>query len=169
MATASKIAFDVDYKRIHAWSTKIGRVCYNAPDWAEFADTIFMHDIILMEVFSPNFYQEMSGSKSKERAIITNKMKMALFNARICGELFSWLRFKHGELTTGKFLVAPSSAWTLGFPEDVRHDMAGVTGQDNHDLRECRAMLFFHSRNPGQWQPVQQYYSTYSIPGTKKS
>jgi len=160
----SVIAFDVDYKRIHAWSTKIGRVCYNAPDWRPYADTIASHDAILMEVFSPTFYQESTGSRSKDKAIITNKMKMALFNARICGELYSYFIQRYGHAFADRMLVAPSSGWTLGYPEDLRHEMAGVTGQDNHDLRECRAMLFFHSRNPKKWQRVADYYETYSVP-----
>lgn len=161
----SIIAFDVDYKRIHAWSDKIGRVCFDAPEWRPFADTIVCHDTILMEVFSPIFYDKSTGNPSKDKAIRTNKMKMALFNARICGEMYSWLIDRYGYAKAQTMLVAPSSLWSLGHEEDIRHEIAGVTGQDNHDIRECRAMIFFYQRNPRQWYKVTDYYNDYPSKG----
>lgn len=158
----SVVALDVDFHKIYAWSSTRGRLMNDEPDWRPFADHLAAHDTILMEVASPTFYDKKGVSKSEEKAVIINKVKWALFNSRICGEIYSWLIQRYGYARSEQFLVAPSSAWTLSFPPDIRQEMAGATGQDNHDLRECRAMLFFHKRNPKTWVTVPEYWESYT-------
>jgi hypothetical protein len=152
----SIIAFDVDLLRIHAWSTETRRVCYEAPDFP--FDELVKHDRILMEVASPNFYD-------KRPSVVYNTMKWACFNMTMLGRLARWLE-ERGQLD--KLLVAPSSAWSCGHEEAVRQEMAGCTGQDNHDLRETRAMIWFYKRAPGKWVPYHDYLRSLSTAAPKK-
>lgn len=143
------LSFDVDLNRIHAWSSTDGRVCYNATDipW----EAVQAHDLILMEVSSPLFY-------SDDGAECYNRAKWALYNAMTAGRLFQFIQ------GSKPFLVASSSDWTLGHSEDMRASVAGVVG-DNHDLRECRCMQFYHRTNPGKWKPFLEFYASLSTKG----
>ena len=157
------IALDIDLNRIHAWSNRDGRVCYNAPDFP-FAQ-IASHDTILVECWSPHLYVK-NGNKAYNslKGEITNRLRAVLWNSFKVGELYSYLAVRDIE---DRMLVAPSSEWTGKFPEDVRQAMAGVTGQDNHDIRECRTMLFFYKKSPSKWKPYQEFLDGLTVKKSK--
>ncbi len=143
------LSLDIDLGRIHAWSFSYGQVMYKSKDmcWG----LLESHDVILAEIASPVFY----GSYNK--AEITNRMKWALYNGVTIGRIFErmcQLKLEH------KLLVAPSSAWTLGHPEEMRNIVAGVTGENNHDIRECRCMQYYFKTNPGQWKSLPDYLAS---------
>lgn len=148
------IAFDIDLNRIHAWSTKFGKVCYNA----KAVPTHMLlphHDLILIEVASNVFYD-------RRQEVVFNTAKWAIYNAMTAGRIYEYIQ-QHNPRTP--VLVAPSSLWTLGYEEAVRHAMACVTGEDNHDLRETRAMIFFYKHSPSKWVPFESYFQNLSTAG----
>jgi len=59
--------------------------------------------------------------------------------------------------------VADSTTWTRGYSEENRQALAGIHpgpgGKyvENHDVRECRAMLYFHSKAPHLWVPLDKF------------
>jgi hypothetical protein len=142
----STIAFDVDLLRLHAWSDTVGRVCYNATEWPWHA--ILEHDTVLVEIGSP-------VATGRDPVEAYNRRKWAIGNAMQIGRLMHWCG-QHSCLD--KVLVSPAERWTLGHGEGMRNVVADAVGQDNHDLRACRAMLVYHSTNPDKWQPILAYY-----------
>lgn len=140
-----RVAFDVDLHRVHGYSERDGRVCYNAPDWPW--DVLHTHDTILVEIASP-------VDTSKVKAQAYNRRKWAISNSLQIGRLQLYLQ-QQG--LYDRLLVSPSTDWTLGHPEKLREAAAGVIGQDNHDIRACRCMLFYHSTNPDKWRPLDEY------------
>jgi len=143
------ISLDIDLHRIHAWSNVTGVVCANNSDipWKAMKE----HNLILVEVASPTFYTHRTD-------IIANRTKWAIFNAMMVGiihEHLSWC------IMPPKLLVSPSSLWTLGYPEEMRHAAAGVSG-DNHDIRECRCMQFFYGTNPEKWMTFEAFVQSLS-------
>jgi hypothetical protein len=146
------IALDIDLNRIHAWSSASGQVCYNAP--VPPLERLAEHDRILVEVASPFFYMARYN-----KGEVTNRMKWAIFNGIVTGQIFHYCQMNKIE---DRLLVSPSSEWTLGYPEDIRIRIAGVQDKNNHDLRECQSMLFFHGRNPERWKPLPEYLSGFS-------
>jgi len=143
----SVISLDVDLLRIHAFASDTGRVCYNSASvpWNE----LLNHKLVLMEVASPVFY-------CKTRGEIVNRFKWAIFNSMIAGQI--------AEFTISHnlpFLVSPSSKWTLGHPEAIRHEIAGVKSKE-HDLRECECMQYYYQTNPEQWEPFEEYKKSLS-------
>jgi hypothetical protein len=145
---ASIIAFDIDLRRLHAYSTKYERVAYNYPEWDESLKAKALeHDVILAECWSPQMYFDI-GKKSA-KAELTNRLRAAIFNSMIIGQMIRDL----GD----KLLIAPSSAWTCKYPEKIRHEMSGITGKMNHDLRECFSMIDFYRRVPQNWKLPHLY------------
>lgn len=147
------IALDIDLGRIHAFSTRDGRVCYKA-DALPFS-ALTTHDVVLAECWSPQMYFKNQDSRSLKSAKgeLTNRLRACIYNSFVVGQLAEYLRWEGREDT---LLVAPSTQWTRGFPEDVRQAMAGVSG-DNHDIRECRTMLAFFKLHRKAWLPYEQY------------
>jgi hypothetical protein len=84
------------------------------------------------------------------------RMAWAIYNSMMTGVICTLGR---DFLPTTKVLVAPSSKWTSGYPEDIRHKIAKVTAS-NHDLRECECMIALYKMNPEKWVSFPQYYST---------
>lgn len=148
------MAFDIDLGRIHAYSTRDARVCYKA-DFIPF-DAIDSHDVVLAECWSPQMYFANANYRTLTQAKgeLTNRLRACLYNSFIVGQIAEHMHQKGRE---DDFLVAPSTVWTQGFPENVRQIMSGAKGQDNHDIRECRTMLFFYSQSPKRWIPFHQY------------
>jgi hypothetical protein len=103
-------------------------------------------DLILFEIASP-----VSGVRDAVNGNARNYqlMKWVIFNSSQA-ERLGWL------LPHTPILVAPSNKWTTGFPATVRHKLCKATGS-NHDLRECEAMLYFHTQKPEVWVPLSQY------------
>ncbi len=60
-------------------------------------------------------------------------------------------------------LVSPSSTWTKGLSEPIRHKLAGVVEPDfprkkgRHDLKECQAMIWTYRNEPDLWLPLETY------------
>jgi hypothetical protein len=77
----------------------------------------------------------------------------------VAGQIYALVQNRHN--TTGvrpDLLVAPSSSWTLGHPEEMRRVISGANGS-NHDERECQAMLYYYGTNPEKWTTFEKYYS----------
>lgn len=146
------LSFDIDLNRIHAWSNEFGRIAYKAPSLTdEILGAIGHHDVVLIEVASNIFYD-------KRPSVVHRTCAWMLFNTYTATEIM------HARVLYGKTqpLVAPSSMWSMGYPEDVRHAMADVTG-DNHDIREARCMQFFYLKCPTKWVPFQTYFTSFSF------
>lgn len=152
----STIALDVDLHRVHGFSTTLGRVCYNAPEWP-FDLILPKHKTVLIEIASP-------VCTSSDGAEDYNRRKWAIGNALMIGRFFFYLEREHPD-RMNDVLVSPANLWTLGHKEPIREAIAGCAGQDNHDIRACRCMLFYHNTNPAKWQPLAAYYASLS---TKK-
>lgn len=154
---ASIAAFDVDLHRVHGWSAQTNsRICYNATEWP--FEAFRAHTLVLVEIASPVDYSASSGEAY-------NRRKWAIGNAMMIGRLMMWAE-EHGQLQ--KLLVSPSHLWTLGYEEEMRGVVAGTAGQDNHDIRACREMLFFFGTNPEKWKPIVEYYQSISTRRKKK-
>jgi len=149
------VAFDVDLHRVHGYSDSGARICYNASEWPWKA--LAEHDLILVEIASP-------VDTSKSDAESYNRRKWAIGNALMIGRLMC-VAEQQGWL--GKILVSPSNKWTLGHKEKMRDVIAGCEGQDNHDIRACRAMLHYHKTNPDRWVSIRSYYDSLSKRGTR--
>lgn len=139
-------AFDVDLHRVHGFSNEGGRICYNAPDWP--FEQIATFDRILVEVASP----VATGDSSAEAY---NRRKWAIGNSIMVGRLLQWASTNYD---LSKIYVSSADRWTLKHAEKVREAAAGCLGQDNHDIRACRCMLFYYSTNPVEWKPLMDYY-----------
>jgi hypothetical protein len=101
-------------------------------------------DLVLIEVAGPVTY----GTQKT----LVGKTAWMVYNAMTAGALVTALE----GVVEVKTLVAPSSAWTLGYPEKVRHEMARCTAP-NHDLRECECMIEMYHRTPSPWKPMDTY------------
>lgn len=144
-------AFDVDLGRIHGYASHGLRVCYNSPEWPFGAVRGF--DFILVEVASP-------VDTSSDRAQAFNRRKWMIGNSLLVGRLMHWAL--DGNYDHTKILVSPANKWTLGHEEKMRDQISGCAGEDNHDIRACRAMLHYHATNPEQWVPLMTYFTNLS-------
>src|SRR5271170_162077 len=152
MTEPTILSFDIDLNRIHAWSSETGRVCNNATGNQVPFQQMALHDITLIEVGSNVFYD-------KRPQVVHRNAAWLIFNTYFATILWTW----HCSIAKEKtLLVSPSSLWTLGFKEPIRHSMADVTG-DNHDIREARCMQFFYGRNPNKWVPFESYFNGFSF------
>jgi len=148
------LAIDIDVGRIHAWSSTDGRVCYEEPRPP--FDAIFAHELVLVEIANHVLHEDKKRPMKKgEKA---NRHRWAVFNMATCGEIFGRLSARG---LGDRMLVSPSSAWTLTHPEPLREEIAGCRGQDNHDIRACRCMIFYHSTNPKKWVPYLTYVRSF--------
>jgi hypothetical protein len=149
------VAFDVDLHRVHGYSDAGVRLCYNASEWP-WAE-LLKFDTILVEIASP-------VDTSKCDAESYNRRKWAIGNALMIGRLMC-VAEQQGKIE--KVLVSPSNKWTLGHPEKMRDTISGCAGEDNHDIRACRAMLHYHRTNPDKWVPIRTYYDSLSKRGKR--
>lgn len=140
------VAIDCDLRRIHAWSARTGKVCYNEPNLARVVDYLSMNRVtrILFEVAGVTY-----GDRGP--AAIRSQMRWAEYNLGIAG----WLH----AMFSDQFRVAPSSVWTRGFDVKTRHKMSMATAK-NKDLRECQAMLWFYAREPARWVSFPEYLNS---------
>jgi len=152
MSDPSILSFDIDLNRVHAWSSLTGRVCYNETIDKMPVQQMALHDITLIEVGSNVFYD-------KKPHVVHRTAAWLIFNTYATTVLWTW----HRSIAAGKkLLVSPSSSWTLGHEELIRHAMADVTG-DNHDIREARCMQFFFRHNPEKWMPFETYFNSFNF------
>ena len=148
-------AFDVDMNRIHGYSDTFGRICYNAPEWPW--EAILEHKTILVEVAGPI---NTAGSSAE----VMNRTKWMISNSFTVGRLWYFANLVN---MLDRILVSPSTSWTLKHGEKMRETVAGCSGEDNHDIRACRCMLFYHNTNPEKWVPLRSYYQNLSTKRTK--
>lgn len=155
------IAFDVDLLRIHAYSSRDGRVCYNASEWPW--EALHTHDTILVEVASP--VDTSRGTSKAKKAQAYNRRKWAIGNSVQVGRFMRYLD-GHPALLP-KVLASPANVWTGGYAEVERETMAGCYGEDNHDIRACRCMLFFYQNRKQDWVPINEWFRNLSTKKTK--
>ena len=148
----SILSFDIDLNRVHAWSSLSGRVCYNETVDKLPVQQLPLHDITLIEVGSNIFY-------NKKPEVVHRTAAWLIFNTYVATLLWNWHR---GIASSKTLLVSPSSSWTLGHEEPIRHAIADVTG-DNHDIREARCMQFFYLRNPEKWVSFDAYFNGFTF------
>lgn len=146
------LAFDIDLNRIHAVSSEFGIICCNSTEIPY--DAIIRHDRLLIEVASPTLYL-------KSPYELRNRLKWVIYNSMIAGRIYEFYT------PNDAILVSPSSLWTCSHDEPMRHSIAGVSG-DNHDIRECKTMLFYHKTNPEKWVSFEQYFEQLSTKKGKK-
>ena len=99
-------------------------------------------DTLLYEIASAVDYTD-------SKAVAHNKRRWTIFNAAMAMRI-------NDACQGSRFLVSPSHVWTKGYPEKVRHKLAGCT-QRNHDLREAECMLWMYRQDPSAWVPLHQF------------
>ena len=135
------IACDIDLRRCHAWSNQAGRIAYNDTPHSLSAQLVaYNPDVILVEVASPIIY-------NAQPSVLRNKLRWVIYNSWALGYL--WPIYN-------KILVAPSSKWKHGHEEKALHAMLRIEG-DNHDIRECRAMVRMYEMHPADWVKPETY------------
>ncbi len=146
------VAVDCDLRRIHAWDSEVGKVCYKSPDLNDLLRHLELHRnneyTVLYEIASATDYTDEAGG-----AVRYNKRRWMLWNMATAVALSDKLAVRGVTM-----LVSSSQSWTLGYSEEQRREICHPD-KSNHDLRECQAMLFFYKSNPGLWQPLSQYLS----------
>ncbi len=142
------IAVDCDLRRIHAWDSESGKVCYRSPDIGDLLRHVdqVAPKLVLYEIASATDYTDAHSA-----AIRYNKRRWMLYNMYTAGTLYHMLAIRGVDM-----LVSPSQLWTKGYSEEQRKEIAKCDAS-NHDLRECQAMLFFHSNSPKQWTPLTTF------------
>lgn len=135
------IAVDCDLQRMHAWSTRSGRVAYKI-GVVELGQLITDQApcVVLYEISSPVMYGEVASH---------SKLRWALWNMAMAVKLEQLI-------APVPMVVAPSHVWTRGHRESVRHKLANCQAK-NHDLRECECMLWFYRHEPQRWIPLASY------------
>jgi hypothetical protein len=143
------LACDVDLRRVHAFSDQLGRVCYRSADWPW--DAIRTHDTILIEVAD-------ATDTSKNSAQQYNRRRWMVGNSFELGKFYQWMV---STSLQSRVLVSPATKWTCGHKQTVRELVSGCQGEDNHDIRACRCMIFYFARNPHHWTDIREYYATF--------
>lgn len=145
MSDAHVVAIDCDLHRIHAWSARVGRVCYQRPDPTDLLAFGARHqvDTWLFEIAGA-LYQ-----KREKPGVMRQTLRWMLFNIAVAAQL-------RENLPGRQFLVATSAQWTRGYSEAERRLLARADAP-NHDLRECQCMLHFYTIHPGAWRPFDDY------------
>lgn len=155
----SILSIDIDLNRHHMWSNVHGRVAYNATEVNN--NALAIHDVILIEVASDVFYIPPGVKKEQEKSIMVRKTAWMIYNTYLASQIYhTWMAVRKPDSV---LYVAPSSDWTCKYPEETRQAMAGVTGQDNHDIRECRTMQYFYLMHPKPWVPFNQHFNSFSF------
>lgn len=161
----SVLAIDIDLGRITAVDSHRGVLCHGVdPFSAEGRFSAVDVETVLIEIAGPVMHHEESHSHRR----------WMLYNAAVASILVS--SFVED---IDNVLVATSTDWTKGYSEIERDAVAGIRPlkyktvtrkkggksvitrepiwAENHDTRECRAMLYFHARDPKPWKPLDQY------------
>lgn len=140
------VAIDVDLRRIHAWSSKFGKLCYEEEDpftvIKELDKLDPAPDLVLIEVAGPIMHRE--GGRQR----MHHTHRWMIWNIAAVTTLANCL----GDVV----LVAPSVKWTMGYTEKVRHKIAKADAS-NHDLRECQTMIAMYIHTPQQWVPYNKF------------
>jgi len=157
------VAVDIDLHRIHVVAQEAPAavpelVVVDQPDLWSVARTLNMlidydpKTTVLIEVASQHTY-------TPKKQI--GRQAWTIWNTYAATALAAAVR------TGARMLCAPSSVWTKGYEESTRHALAGVTRlgrtkDQNHNLNECQAMIWFYRHDPTAWLPVHEYFSRLS-------
>lgn len=139
---------DVDLHKIYAVHSD-GRILFKAePDskavveMLQFLWDADSMDTVLIEVASPVMY-------IKDPGVVHNVLRWALWNITFAQQVSS-------AVGPDVVRVAPSHVWTKGHDLKTRHAVASCK-QKQKDLRECEAMLYYHSKDPESWLTLPKY------------
>lgn len=146
-------ACDIDLLRIHAWSNHLGRICYNADSWP--LVQLAQHETILIEIATAQDTGTRKEAYNRRRWAIGNSFQLGRFAV-----LAESMIINGSERLIDRVLVSPSTKWTMNHPEPVREAAAGCAGEDNHDIRACRCMIFYYQKNPDKWTPLRTWMSS---------
>jgi hypothetical protein len=147
-------AIDIDIREF----TVVGNGMANQRDDLHYAVMDASHfDMVLIEVASAICYH------GDSKAAAASTARWQIWNSLAAGVL--WAKLARPDR---RVRVSPSSRWTMGYDEKTRHAMAGINPvkfkkngvpvyAENHDIRECRAMLWSYSVKPALWVPMEQY------------
>jgi hypothetical protein len=144
------IAVDIDLRKITAVSSTRGVLANKVnPEKAPCLPAPDTDATLLVEIAGPVLHHD--ESHSYRRWMIYNVAVASGIAARY-----------------NTVLVAPSTAWTNGYNEEYRQAVAGILPKGKnakgdlmydecHDVRECRAMIYFYLASPKKWVPLTKY------------
>lgn len=145
------IAIDIDLHKMTAVSSLHGVLANKVnPEVTLILDGIkHRESTILLEIAGPVLHHEESHSYRR----------WMIYNVGVAAGLAAHFP---------RALVATSTSWTNGYNEAYRQAVAGILpiGEDKngkpkydecHDVRECRAMLYFYRAMPKKWVPLTKY------------
>lgn len=155
------IGVDIDLHRIHAVASTGEVIQVNDPSFTPLLDAMMNSQLtrsantpkplVLIESASPHQY----GGR-----LFKKKLSWMIYNSAVMASIASALQL----MEDIEVRVSPSSTWTKGFPELVRHKMSGAdqlftdrNKEDAHNLRECLAMIWFYRKNPDNWVSVPEF------------
>jgi hypothetical protein len=152
-------AVDID---IGEFTVVGSHACMQTPSLSAAAEAILRHRAVLIEVASPICYH------GDSKAATASTARWQIWNSLAAGAL--WRELAHGQPGI-KIRVSPSNRWTMGYDEKTRHAMAGIDPVkhnkngvplylENHDKRECRAMLWSYYVKPALWVPMEDYLAS---------
>lgn len=142
IAGVNLVGVDIDLRKIYAWHSSHGALVNGTDDVGELFRALAAKPAkILVEIAGPVDY-------SDNKAIAHNKRRWTIYNVARAAMLHTML--------PDIVLVAPSSAWTHGYPKDVRHKLAKADAK-NHDLRECQSMVWSYRMDPTRWRPLPEF------------
>jgi hypothetical protein len=154
--TERVVAVDIDLRQFAAWDSESGMLGAEL-SYTDFARTVWrnllMANTVLLECASPMLYRG---------KIHRSTMSWMIYNSAAVTNLV----FQLGQAGVPNVRVAPSSTWTKGLSEPIRHKLAGVIEpifprkKGRHDLKECQAMIWTYRNEPELWLPLEQYLET---------
>jgi len=139
------VGVDIDLRRCHAWSSTRGKLCYKA-SLAELVKVIqdsSIHATFVVECASPHIW----GAKENQ-GMVYNKLRWTIWNSYAIGVLST--------IEDRRLFVSPSSTWKHSWQEDEMMKILGIKG-DNHDIRQCRAMVAMNTMHPKDWIPINTF------------
>jgi hypothetical protein len=135
------LAIDIDIERITAYSST-KQVVQDGGNTLPIAEML-AHDIVLVETGSPYIYGDPNDKGNQ-----FHRLRWLIYNIA---------RSKECHTIKPNALFAPSSEWTMKYPEKAREAMAGVTGKFNHDIRACICMIYFYGLDKKLWVPWESF------------
>jgi len=139
-----RIGVDIDLRRCHAWSDEQGRLLYNGTHQELRTLLIANPDATCpVECSSPIIY----GIDTKDgKSMLRNKLRWMIYNMYTVGFI--------GDLPN--LLFSPSSTWKHGWQENEMMEILDISG-DNHDIRQCRAMVIMQTMHPQDWVGIDEF------------
>jgi hypothetical protein len=148
---------DIDLHRIHLYHATDEEVVLIDGNYAQFLKVIRQlsahYSVVLaVESASPILY----------RGVIQNStMRWLVFNLATCGMIAK----EYEKDLNVSVSFSPSNKWTKGWTEVRRHklagamDEAGFNKEQNHNIREMKAMAWMFRREPSLWTDMKGFLS----------